>query len=138
MKNRIKPYIPSPGLFTYALLFIQLCYYILFVIKQLPEFSVSVPDLASMFFSFFTLYLFAAVCESLMPGKLIARILSPLILVTAWGLYSYHLSTGSTLDFALVKDNIGISFSTEALQMMSAPFSGYDFIFAAEIGRAHV
>jgi len=131
MKNRIKPYIPSPGFFTYTLLFIQLCYYTIYVIKQLPGFSVSVPDLASMFFSFFTLYLFAAVCESLMPGKLIARILSPLILVTAWGLYSYHLSTGSTLDFALVKDNIGISFSTEALQMMSAPFSGYDFIFAA-------
>ncbi len=133
MKNKIRLYIPVPGFLTYALLFIQLCYYIIYTIKQLPGFSVSAPDIMSMLFSFFTLYLFGVVCESMMPVKLIARILLPLIIFTACGLYSYHLSTGSSLDFALVKDNIGISFSSEALQMMTAPFSGSDFLFIAAL-----
>jgi arylsulfatase A-like enzyme len=133
MKDKIRPYIPAPGFLTYTLLLIQLCYYIIYVLKQLPGFSFSAPDLISILFSFFTLYLFGVVCESLMPVKLIARILSPLIIFTACGLYSYHLSTGFSLDFALVKDNIGISFSAEALQMMSAPFSGSDFLFIAAL-----
>ena len=69
--------------------------------------------------------------KSLMSFRIIARILSPVIIFSACTLYGYRLSTGAQLDFALVKDNIGISFSFEALQMISASFSSTDFIFIA-------
>ncbi len=133
MKNRIGRLIPEPGFLTYALLFIQLCYYTVFTIRGVPGFTVTAYDISAIVFSFISLYAVGTLFESLMPAKLMARILSPLILLTAAGLYAYHLSAGAPLDFALVRDNIGISFSSEAMQMMSAPFSVTDFLFAAVI-----
>lgn len=131
MKEKIKTFIPRPGFITYALLSIQLCYYTIFMIKGVPGYSASAPDILFMLMSFFTLYLLGALSESLMTLKLISRIFSPLLIFTTCGLYAYHLSTGAPLDFSLVKDNIGTSFSTEALQMMSSPFSTFDFTFTA-------
>jgi len=133
MKKTIRSFIPVPGLLTCALLFIQFCYYIFFIIKGVEGFSLTAPDLFFMLLSFFSLYLMGSVFEMLMPVKVLAVLLAPLILFTACGLYAYRLSTGVPLDFALVKDNIGISFSSEAMQMMSAPFSAFDLIFMTSL-----
>jgi len=133
MKNKIMTFIPAPGFLTYTLLILQLCYYIIFMLRNIQGFSASTQDSASIVFSFFSLYIIGVILESLINFRILARVLSPVIIFTACGLYSYHLSTGSSLDFALVKDNIGISFSTEALQMISAPFGTSDFLIMSAL-----
>ena len=133
MKNKIMTFIPAPGFLTYTLLILQLCYYIIFMLKNVQGFSTSTPDSAAMLFSFFSLYIIGVILESLINFRTLARVLSPVIIFTACLLYSYRLSTGSSLDFALVKDNIGISFSMEALQMISAPFDISDFLIMSAL-----
>jgi hypothetical protein len=103
MKNKIMTFIPAPGFLTYTLLILQLCYYIIFMLKNIQGFSTSAPDSAAMLFSFFSLYIIGVILESLINFRTLARVLSPVIIFTACLLYSYHLSTGSSLDFALVK-----------------------------------
>jgi hypothetical protein len=58
----------------------------------------------------------------------LALVIIPLLIIATVALYSYRLHTGYSVDFSLIKDNIGISFSPEAFSTISSPFSAADFI----------
>jgi arylsulfatase A-like enzyme len=139
ISGRLKSFIPQPGFMTYMLLSLQSIYYVLFIMNSLPGYSIAIADILSMISGLFTLFLFASVLEYCFYNRLLKRIFTPLMLFILWALNAYQLSSGSSLDYALVRDNIGISFSSEALSMISSPFSFSDaaviifFLIAASL-----
>jgi len=124
--EKIKSFISVPGFLTYALLSLQACYFVLFTVNNVAGYALNGSDILSMMFSFLSLYLFASVLESLLINKILRRVIIPAAVFVLWGLNAYQLSSGSSLDFSLVKDNLGISFSAEAFTMISSPFSMMD------------
>jgi len=125
-KNKIKAFIPSPGIITWSLIAIQFFYYILFIITNIQGYSLTLTDTAAMISGLLTLFLLSSVFESLFSGKKLRCILAPVFLFSLWSVNSYQLTTGAPLDFPLVRDNLGISFSAEAFTMISSPFSMTD------------
>ena len=108
------------------LLTLQFCYFIMFVMSNVSGYSAGFADLVSMLSGLFTLLLLSSSLEYILYSKLLKRIFIPFALFLLWGLNAYQLSSGSSLDYALVRDNIGISFSSEAFAMISSPFSFFD------------
>jgi phosphoglycerol transferase MdoB-like AlkP superfamily enzyme len=101
----------------------------MFIVKGIPGYSSDISDIYSMIFSLFTLMLFSSILEISFFNTFARRIVIPFVLSALWGLNAYQLSSGSSLDYSLVRDNIGISFSAEAFTMISSPFSTADIIF---------
>lgn len=126
--EKIKPFIPVPGFLTYTLLLLQLCYFVLSAVSNTEGYLLSGNDLFSMIFSIISLILFASVLELFLVNTALRRVIIPAAVFVLWGLNSYQLSSGSSLDYSLVRDNIGISFSTEAFTMISSPFTAGDVI----------
>ncbi len=135
--KRIKTFIPRPGFITYILLSLQLSYFLIFVINNVAGYSSGISDILSMISGLFTLFLVSSVLEFFLYSRILKRIFLPVMIFLLWALNAYMLSSGSSLDYALVRDNIGISFSSEAFSMISSTFSFSDlavlifFLFAA-------
>ena len=127
--ERLKSYIPVPGFFTYTLASLQLCYFVIFIINGTSGYSAGGADIFSMLFGILTLILLASAMESVFTNSAVRRVFLPLVIFLLWGLNTYQLSSGSPLDYSLVRDNIGISFSGEALTMISSPFAAKDLLF---------
>lgn len=128
LKQTLKSFIPVPGFLTYSMLVIQLLYFVIFVNRAVPGYSMNPAGIMSMLFGFVTLLFLATGLELLVVSIPVRRMITPVILFFQWALNSYHLSAGSSLDFALVRDNIGISFSPEALSTISSPFGKDDLL----------
>lgn len=126
--ERIKPFIPVPGFLTYTLLLLQLCFFVLSAVNNTAGYLLNGSDLLLMIFSIISLILFASVLELFLVNAVMRRVITPAAVFVLWGLNSYQLSSGSSLDYSLVRDNIGISFSTEAFTMISSPFSVSDAV----------
>jgi len=126
LNEKIKQFIPVPGIMTYMLLTLQFCYYIMFLMSSVSGYSSGFSDLVSMLSGLFTLLLISSFLEYVLYSKLLKRIFIPFAIFLLWALNAYQLSSGSTLDYTLVRDNIGISFSSEAFTMISSPFSLFD------------
>jgi len=124
--EKIKPFIPVPGFLTFSLLTLQLLYYALFIKNNISGYSFEGKDLFSMMFGLVTLVLISSVLELLALNSLMRRVLLPLSVFILWSLNAYQLTTGSSLDYSLVKDNIAISFSPEAFNIISSTFSIMD------------
>ncbi|PKL17938.1 MAG: hypothetical protein CVV49_08570 [Spirochaetae bacterium HGW-Spirochaetae-5] len=127
--ERIKAFIPQPGFMTYMLLSIQAIYFIILMMNSVPGYSAGIADVLSMIYGLFTLFLFSSVIEYFLYSRILKRIFIPALLFTLWSLNAYQLSTGSSLDYSLVRDNIGISFSSEAISLISSNFSFFDAAF---------
>ncbi|MBP9043582.1 MAG: sulfatase-like hydrolase/transferase [Spirochaetes bacterium] len=115
---------------TILLFAIQGIYFILFFYKNISGFSFSLKDLISALFSFITLLAISSIVEIIIIEQILALVIIPLLIIATVALYSYRLHTGYSVDFSLIKDNIGISFSPEAFSTISSPFSAADFILA--------
>ncbi len=127
--ERIKPFVPIPGFFSYSLIFIQLIYFILLIIHNVSGYSISGQDILSMILSLFMLILLSSALELLLINNVMIKIFTPLAILFFWALNAYQLNTGTSLDYSLVRDNIGISFSKEAFSMISTPFNVMDLVF---------
>ena len=126
--GKLKSFIPVPGFLTVSLLILQSGYFILFAANNISGYALNGSDIFFMMLSIMSLFLFASVMEMFLVSKLVRRIVIPAALFVLWGLNAYQLSSGSSLDYSLVKDNIGISFSAEAFTMISSPFSTMDIV----------
>jgi len=127
-RQALKQFIPVPGFLTYSMLVIQLVFFVLFNNRGVSGYSTGPVDIILMFFGIVTLLFFATGLELLIVSIPVRRIVTPVVLFCQWALNSYHLSSGSSLDFTLVRDNLGISFSPEALSTISSPFCSWDFM----------
>lgn len=127
-KQALKQFIPIPGFLTYSMLIIQLVYFVFFINRSVPGYSTDPVDMLSMLFGIITLVFLATGLELLIVSITVRRIVTPVVLFCQWVLNSYHISSGSSLDFSLVRDNLGISFSPEAFSTISSPFGTSDFI----------
>lgn len=125
---KLKLYSPKPGVLSYLSIFLQTAYFIIFIIKDIPGYSFSGNDILSMVSGIIALLLLSNLFDSLLFSTILRKIFIPIYLFIIWAMNSYQLETGSPLDFSLVKDNIGISFSREAFMMISSPFSSSDLI----------
>ena len=96
--------------------------------NRLPGFSFSPADVAAIIFSFFTLLLFASSLEFMLFHRIAASVVIITSVISAWAMNAYHLTSGSPLDYSLVRDNLGISFSPESFLMISTAFSTRDLV----------
>ncbi len=126
LSDKIMSFIPVPGLMTYSLLLFQLVYFIIFIIKNVSGYSMNIGDVFSMVYGFVTLFLFLSFLEYSAVNLILRKIITAMMLLILWALNSYQLTTGVSLDYSLVRDNIGISFSGEAFSMISTVFNAAD------------
>ena len=120
--------IPRPGFLAWCLFSVHLVYLALFIRGNIAGYGFSACNIVSMVFSFFTLLLVATALEFLFIHRITASIVIIMAVLTAWALNAYHLTSGSSLDYSLVRDNLGISFSPESFSMISTVFSIIDII----------
>jgi phosphoglycerol transferase MdoB-like AlkP superfamily enzyme len=96
------------------------------MINSVPGYSAGIADILSMVSGLFTLFLFSSVLEYFLYSRDLKRIFIPILVFILWALNAYQISSGSSLDYSLVRDNVGISFSSEAFSMISSSFSFSD------------
>ncbi len=124
--NRVNNFLPATGLLTISLLLLQLLYYALFIVSGVDGYSLNAAGFFFMIFGLLTLYLLSSFLELPASLKFLRWILVPLFIFDLWGHNAYQRNSGAPLDYSLVKDNIGISFSGEAFTVISSPFGGAD------------
>lgn len=125
---KYRSFMPVPGNISYIMLFLQLFYFVLFIFYKIPGYSIAVSGILSMLYGIITLTLLSSVFELILCKPILRRIFVPFLILLLWTVNAYQLETGSSMDFALVMDNIGISFSAEAFTMISSPFSTGDTV----------
>ncbi len=128
IKKLLVSIIPRPGLLAYFLFAVQAVYLALFMSNKLPGYTISPGNIAAIIFSFITLLLFAASLEFLLFHRIAACVVIITAVIMAWAMNAYHLTSGSPLDYSLVRDNLGISFSPESFLMISTAFSFRDLV----------
>lgn len=134
--ERVKKLIPRPGITAWSLFALQVVYFALFAAKGLPGYELTAGGIISMLFSFFTALLVAAMLEFLQFNRLALGVVLTLVLLLEWGMSAYHLYAGAPLDYSLVRDNMGISFSPESFLMISTAFSTVDVVILALFAAA--
>ncbi len=128
MKKFLLSMAPRPGFLACTLAAVQLIYYIMYIVKGLPGYTLSAVNITAMAFSFVTLLLLASMIEFLLVRRTVAVIVLSVTFLLTWAMSAYHLTSGSSLDYSLVHDNIGISFSPESFLMISTAFSMTDLL----------
>ena len=128
IKDLLTVIIPRPGLLAWSLFAVQAVYLVLFMRSGLEGFSFSFIDLAGILFSFITLLLLASSLEILFFHRISAYVVIITAIIAAWAMNAYRLTSGSPLDYSLVRDNLSISFSPESFLMISTAFSARDLI----------
>jgi len=124
----IRKALPRPGLPAVALFAVQMVYTVIFFVRKLPGYEFSLAGAASLVFSLFTLLLLGAVIEMFVFHRSMVLPVAGFAVFMAWALSAYHNTSGSALDYSLVRDNIGISFSTESFSMISTAFGASDLL----------
>jgi len=122
-------FIPEPDFLMHSLLIIQVCYFFLFITNGVPGYSLIGRDIFSMLYGILTLIFFSASFRFFHFNYVLKRFLILILIFLFWALNAYQLSSGTSLDFSLVKDNIGESLSVEAFTMISTPFGLTDILF---------
>ena len=128
IKKILVKIIPRPGFLAYSLFSVQVVYIALFMHTELPGYVISPVNIAAIIFSFLTLMLFASSLEFLLFHRTAACVVIITSVISAWAMNAYHLTSGSSLDYSLVRDNLGISFSPESFLMISTAFSTRDLL----------
>lgn len=119
--------VPRPGPLAYCLFAVQAVYFLLFITGGVHGYSFSISGVASILFSFISLLIVASVLENLLLHRAVAFVLFPVSVISLWSMSTYHLTSGSPLDYSLVRDNIGISFSPESFRVIGTAFSFRDY-----------